>query len=679
MFRTALNEDQRDAVRKLVTAKDYALLLGMPGTGKTWTIAFAVRVLLARGASVLVTSYTHSAVDNLLLKLIEEGVPCLRVGKPSSVHPGVRPHCVNYDGSAETTAAYSELVASARVVGCTCLGVKHPLFSHRRFEYCVVDEAGQISQPVVLAPLRCADVFVLVGDHYQLPPLVTSSEALEAGMSESLFRRLCEAHPASLQRLSYQYRMNGDVMALCNDLTYSGRLRCGNATVGAQRLVLPSPAAIPPPRSPSSLPPQLLAPAPVPPSTGAVGGGSGAAAVGSGGGGSGGGASGGRTARGAVGSAADPPGGGGLRRNHHPARRAWQGKTPPPGGGGGGGHPRSSADAGLTPWLSEVLHPDRRVAFLDTDAISPDDGEAVEAGRGAGGGGWGGGVGRPPFAGLEVRSVAEAGEQRGRGTLVNAVECDVVRLLAWGLGVAGFDLGGVGVISPYRSQVQLLQAELKPSFPALEVNTIDKYQGRDKKVIVVSFVRSNAEGTVGHLLRDWRRLNVALSRAKHKLLLVGSLRTLSSCAVLNSLAGILRDRGWVYSLPPGAHRMYPRAVETQEGVGGTGPVPGGTVGVVRGGGTGGTVGMVRVAGGTVRTVREGETSTPWEGPGGSAAAGAGSTSDGGNGGGGGGGPREDENARSGLGAAGVQSGGRVPALGESGRGGGRGARQRCAD
>lgn len=109
-------------------------------------------------------------------------------------------------------------------------------------------------------------------------------------------------------------------------------------------------------------------------------------------------------------------------------------------------------------------------------------------------------------------------------------------------------------------QVQLLQAELKPSYPSLEINTIDKYQGRDKKVIVVSFVRSNAEGTVGHLLRDWRRLNVALSRAKHKLLLVGSLRTLSSCAILNSLASILETRGWVYSLPPGAHRTYPRGL-----------------------------------------------------------------------------------------------------------------------
>lgn len=80
------------------------------------------------------------------------------------------------------------------------------------------------------------------------------------------------------------------------------------------------------------------------------------------------------------------------------------------------------------------------------------------------------------------------------------------------------------------------------------------------QVIVVSFVRSNAEGTVGHLLRDWRRLNVALSRAKRKLVLVGSLRTLSSCTILSSLTGILKKRGWVYPLPPGGHRTYPQGL-----------------------------------------------------------------------------------------------------------------------
>ena len=54
---------------QMLTAKDYALILGMPGTGKTSTMAHAVKALLIRGTSVLLTAYTNSAVDNLLIKL----------------------------------------------------------------------------------------------------------------------------------------------------------------------------------------------------------------------------------------------------------------------------------------------------------------------------------------------------------------------------------------------------------------------------------------------------------------------------------------------------------------------------------------------------------------------------------------------------------------------------------
>ncbi|XP_019241779.1 PREDICTED: DNA replication ATP-dependent helicase/nuclease DNA2-like [Nicotiana attenuata] len=64
-----LNDDQRRAILKILTAKDYALILGMPGTGKTSTMVYAVKALLMRGSSILLTSYTNSAVDNLLLKL----------------------------------------------------------------------------------------------------------------------------------------------------------------------------------------------------------------------------------------------------------------------------------------------------------------------------------------------------------------------------------------------------------------------------------------------------------------------------------------------------------------------------------------------------------------------------------------------------------------------------------
>lgn len=61
---------------------------------------------------------------------------------------------------------------------------------------------------------------------------------------------------------------------------------------------------------------------------------------------------------------------------------------------------------------------------------------------------------------------------------------------------------------------------------AVEIMTIDKCQGRDKAVLLLSFVRSNPRGAVGTLLADWQRLNVALTRAKVKLLMVGSARTL---------------------------------------------------------------------------------------------------------------------------------------------------------
>ncbi|CAB4299717.1 unnamed protein product [Prunus armeniaca] len=63
-----------------VAAKDYALILGMPGTGKTSTMVHAVKALLIRGASILLTSYTNSAVDNLLVKLKAQNIDFLRIG-----------------------------------------------------------------------------------------------------------------------------------------------------------------------------------------------------------------------------------------------------------------------------------------------------------------------------------------------------------------------------------------------------------------------------------------------------------------------------------------------------------------------------------------------------------------------------------------------------------------------
>jgi DNA replication ATP-dependent helicase Dna2 len=80
-----LNGDQRKAMAQCLTAKDYALVLGMPGTGKTTTVAEIIKALVARGKSVLLTSYTHSAVDTILMKLVNEDLGILRLGNIDKV------------------------------------------------------------------------------------------------------------------------------------------------------------------------------------------------------------------------------------------------------------------------------------------------------------------------------------------------------------------------------------------------------------------------------------------------------------------------------------------------------------------------------------------------------------------------------------------------------------------
>lgn len=89
----------------------------------------------------------------------------------------------------------------------------------------------------------------------------------------------------------------------------------------------------------------------------------------------------------------------------------------------------------------------------------------------------------------------------------------------------------IGVISPYRRQNTLLRQRLTrahPSLAALRVDTVDRFQGGEREVIVVSLVNSNREGVIGSLHAEWRRLNVALSRARSLLVLIGDRRTFTA-------------------------------------------------------------------------------------------------------------------------------------------------------
>jgi len=118
-----LNDDQRQAIETVLSARDYALILGMPGTGKTTTIAQIIHMLVSRGKSVLLSSYTHSAVDNVLAKLHPE-INIIRLGNKDKVHRDTQ-HLVPDFGQPplNTVEAIQNFYGRCQVVGTTCLGI----------------------------------------------------------------------------------------------------------------------------------------------------------------------------------------------------------------------------------------------------------------------------------------------------------------------------------------------------------------------------------------------------------------------------------------------------------------------------------------------------------------------------------------------------------------------------
>lgn len=440
-----LNIGQQECVRKVLLAQDYVLLLGLPGTGKTSTLSLVVRALIARGQTVMITSYTHSAVDNLLLKLLESNVSpsfIVRLG-------GTDPKTAECVLSKKSVSAISELrskVTSARLIACTVLSAaRHNLMSKFKIDWCIVDEAGQIAQPAVLGAIMRAKKFILVGDDCQLPPLVLSLQAATEGMDVSLLKRLSESHPEAISCLSIQYRMNEDIMLLCNSIVYEYKMLCGSPLIASAQLHLPN----------------------------------------------------------------------------------LQGVI------------QKLLTCQSNSWLVQCLQPQNSVIFLNTDNI-----RAVNVSE-------------------AINTHASSKNASING--VNLDEVNLIKSIFKCLMDCGADEKDIGIISPYRAQVEALNEELKDLMPSkdmsqlsndngdccvgnCDISTVDKFQGRDKDIIILSTVRRMNDRSVGDLLRDWRRVNVALTRSRKKLIIIGSLQIMDRIPVLNKLRKLLLERNWVINM-----------------------------------------------------------------------------------------------------------------------------------
>lgn len=102
-----------------------------------------------------------------------------------------------------------------------------------------------------------------------------------------------------------------------------------------------------------------------------------------------------------------------------------------------------------------------------------------------------------------------------------------------------------GLISPYKAQVQYLRGKLKgcsffrPFRSQITIHTVDGFQGQERDVIFISLVRANEDGQIG-FLNDLRRMNVAITRARMKLVILGDAVTMSKHAFYKKLIGYIR-------------------------------------------------------------------------------------------------------------------------------------------
>ncbi|WP_029522820.1 IGHMBP2 family helicase [Persephonella sp. KM09-Lau-8] len=128
-------------------------------------------------------------------------------------------------------------------------------------------------------------------------------------------------------------------------------------------------------------------------------------------------------------------------------------------------------------------------------------------------------------------------QKKGSRSKYNPEEAKIVQLIINKLKELGVPPEDIGVITPYKDHEEYL----KKLVPDVEVKTVDGFQGREKEVIIISLVRSNPDEEIG-FLDDLRRLNVALTRAKRKLIVIGDANTLSSNEIYRKFLQFVREK-----------------------------------------------------------------------------------------------------------------------------------------
>ena len=428
-----LNASQQQAVRKILSARDLAIVHGPPGTGKTTTLVQAILALIERDRQqILVVAPSNTAVDLLSEKLSYAGLNVVRVGNPVRVSERLtsltldarmsehqqtkeikrlKKQAAEYRNMAhkykrnfgkaerdqrkalmdearkiikevENTEQYiiQDVLSKAQVIAATLVGSNHYTVRGGKYGTLVIDEAGQALEPACWIPLLKVDKVILAGDHQQLPPTIKTTPQGLGGLETTLLEKCVALHPEAVVLLEEQYRMNERIMGYSSAVFYEDRLKAHVSV--ANHVLFPE----------------------------------------------------------------EPP-----------------------------------------------------LAFVDTAGC-----------------------------GFEEKHEGTSTTNPEEAALLFRHLTGLVRELE----KQSTDFPSIAVISPYKQQVEILKElmlhndVLLAHGDKISVNTIDSFQGQERDVVYISLTRSNSEGQIG-FLSDTRRMNVAMTRARKKLVVIGDSATLS--------------------------------------------------------------------------------------------------------------------------------------------------------
>lgn len=238
-----------ELILKEKQAKDYFLLVGPPGTGKTsCALRFMVEEALSEpDTSILLLSYTNRAVDEICAMLTDSGIadrtPFIRIGNELSCDKRFVPYLLKYslDDCPKLTDIQQKMARTRIFVGTTtAINNRLNLFTLKHFQLAIIDEASQILEPDLIGILsarhqqhNAIDKFILVGDYKQLPAIAQQS-AEEAAVTDlllrnigledcrnSLFERLYKSSPDTCRSILHkQGRMHPAIAEFPNQTFY---------------------------------------------------------------------------------------------------------------------------------------------------------------------------------------------------------------------------------------------------------------------------------------------------------------------------------------------------------------------------------------------------------------------------------------------------------------------------